>query len=117
MLAPSETRSRLCHGIYTSARAGHPVGTMEQALPQIIQAEPLERKLIKAIKAGQAPGMTWEAQLQSAVEAGALTPAEADMLITARDLTAEIIAVDDFDPDELKLGKQSAATVGKQHAA
>jgi acyl-CoA dehydrogenase len=117
LLAPSDTRNRLCNGIYVSARAGHPVGVMEQALPKIILAEPLDRKLQKAVKAGEATGITWEQQLRSAVEAGILTVAEADVLNTARELTDEIIAVDDFDSEELRLGLRNKARVGKQHAA
>jgi acyl-CoA dehydrogenase len=117
LLAPSETRSRLCHGIYTSARAGHPVGVMEEALPQIILAEPLERKLQKAVKSGDAKGVTWEEQLKSALESGVITAAEADILVKTRELTAEIIAVDDFETSELRLGERQESRIGKQHAA
>ncbi len=117
MLAPSETRSRLCHGIYISAKAGHPVGVMEEALPKIIHAEPLERKLQKAVKSGEASGITWEEKLRSALGNGAITTAEADILVQARELTMEIIAVDDFDASELRLGQAQHAKIGKQHAA
>ncbi len=117
LLAPSETRSRLCHGIYTSARAGHPAGMMEEALPKIIQAEPLERKLQKAVKAGDVVGITWEEQLKGALESDLITAAEADILVQARDLTAEIIAVDDFDSSELRLGQQQDSRFSSQHAA
>jgi acyl-CoA dehydrogenase len=121
MLAPSDTRNRLCHGIYVSAKAGHPVGVMEEALPQIILAEPLERKLLKAVKAGEVTGITWDEQLRSALETGAVSAAEAEILLKARELTAEIVAVDDFDSEDLRLGRQDRdsgqKSLGKQHAA
>jgi acyl-CoA dehydrogenase len=117
MLAPSDTRSRLCNGIYTSARTGHPVGMMEQALPQIIIAEPLERKLQKAVKAGEASGITWEERLRSAIESGAISASEADVMVRARELTAEIIAVDDFDSEDLRMGQKQSKAIKKQHAA
>ncbi len=122
LLAPSETRSRLANGIYTSARAGNPIGMMEQALPQIIAAEPLERKMLKAIKAGQANGftwgITWDEQLKQLVAQGALTQAEASLLQASRKMVQEIVAVDEFDSAELRLGaQQPVITNKKQHAA
>lgn len=117
LLAPSDTRERLTRGVYISTRAGHPIGMMEQALPQVIAAEPLERKLQKAVKSGGIEGITWEEQLQNAVAAGALTAEEAKVLAHVRDLVHEIIAVDEFEPDELRLGASGAASLGQQHAA
>ena len=125
MLAPSETRSRLCDGIYNSAKTGHPVGVMEEALPHIIAAEPLERKLQKAVKAGMASGITWDERLATAIESGAITASEADVLLKARELSAEIIAVDDFDSEELQARVsnrpdneiQDAEEIETQHAA
>ncbi len=117
MQTPSDTRSRLCNGIYTSARTGNPVGQMEEALPQIILAEPLERKLQKAVKAGEASGITWDEQLSSAIENSVVSATEAEVMVRARDLTAEIIAVDDFDSEELRMVQKQPEELGKQHAA
>jgi len=117
LLAPSEARSRLTNGVYTSARSGYPIGLMEQALPQIIAAEPLERKMLKAIKAGQADGITWEEQLQQVLAVGGLTATEAGLLQSSRKLVQEIIAVDEFDSEELRLGSQQTVATNKQHAA
>jgi acyl-CoA dehydrogenase len=50
LLVPSDTRNRLTHGVFVSATSDHPVCLMEQALPQVIHAEPLERKMLKALK-------------------------------------------------------------------
>jgi acyl-CoA dehydrogenase len=118
LLAPSETRNRLTDGIYTSAATGNPVGLMEQALPQIIAAEPLERKMLKALKSGQVDGISWEDQLQQVVAMGGLTAAEASLLQSSRALVQEIIAVDEFDSEDIRLGVQAPPAMSKQqHAA
>jgi acyl-CoA dehydrogenase len=117
LLAPSESRSRLTNGVYTSARTGNAIGMMEQALPVIIAAEPLERKMLKAIKAGNVDGITWEEQLEQVLAAGNLTAEEAGLLTKARELVLEIIAVDEYESSELRLGVQHSGAMDKQHAA
>jgi acyl-CoA dehydrogenase len=117
LLAPSDTRDRLTDGVYRSATSDHPVCFMERALPQVIHAEPLERKLHKALRHGEVKGITWDDQVRNAVEKSVLTREEADILIRVRKLVAEIIAVDDFDVEDLRLGRQAAPRLDTQHAA
>jgi acyl-CoA dehydrogenase len=117
LLAPSDTRDRLTHGIYKSARTGHPVGLMEEALPQVIAAEPLERKLLKALKSGEIEGITWDQQLEAAVARGILSAPEAEIMVRVRALVMEIIAVDEFHSEDIRLGQQLDSRLGQQHAA
>lgn len=117
LLAPSDTRDRLTHGVYKSARTGHPVGMMEQALPQVIAAEPLERKLLKAVGASEIGGITWDEQLKDAVAKGVVSADEAAILVRVRALVMEIIAVDEFEVEDIRLGQQVEPQVGNQHAA
>lgn len=117
LLVPSDTRNRLTQGVYRSDTSNHPICFMERALPQVINAEPLERKLLKALKHGEIKGVTWDEQVRNAIEKHVLSKDEADILIRVRELVAEIIAVDDFDDEELRLGKQPPAKLGTQHAA
>jgi acyl-CoA dehydrogenase len=109
LLTPSDTRDRLTDGIYKSAKTGHPVGMMEEALPQVIHAEPLERKLLKALKNGDISGITWEEQLQDAIACSVVTAEEADILLRVRKLVMEIIAVDEFDLEEIQAGRRKPA--------
>jgi acyl-CoA dehydrogenase len=109
LLTPSDTRDRLTDGIYKSAKTGHPVGLMEEALPQVIHAEPLERKLLKALKNGEISGITWEEQLQDAIACSVVTAEEADILVQVRKLVMEIIAVDEFDLEEIQAGRRKPA--------
>jgi acyl-CoA dehydrogenase len=90
---------------------------LEEALPQVIAAEPLERKLLKAAKSGGAEGITWDEQLQNAIAANVLTAEEAKVLARVRQLVLEIVAVDEFEPAELRLGSSVDAGVTQQHAA
>jgi acyl-CoA dehydrogenase len=117
LLAPSDTRDRLTHGVYKSATSNHPILFMERALPQVIHAEPLERKLLKAVKNGDVKGITWDDQVRSAIGKSVLTKEEADILVRVRELVMEIIAVDDFDVEDLRLGRQPQPRLGAQHAA
>jgi len=104
MLSPSETRNRLTRGVYKADRPGHVPGNMETLLPDVIAAEPIERKLVKAFKAGRVKGLTYSEQVQSGRETGVLSDKEADMLLDVRERVMEIIAVDDFELEELQAG-------------
>jgi len=117
LLSPSDTRNRLTHGVYLSATSNHPICFMERALPQVIQAEPLERKLLKALRQDEIKGITWDEQVRDAITKHVLSKDEADILIRVRELVAEIIAVDDFDVEELRLGRSSKSRLDTQHAA
>jgi len=102
ILNPSETRDRLIEGIYTTATPGNYAGAMNQTLIKVINAEPVERKLMKAIKAGQVSGaLGFDEQLKAAVTAGVLSESEKSLLEQVRIEVADVIAVDDFDPIEL----------------
>ncbi|AKS42895.1 acyl-CoA dehydrogenase [Wenzhouxiangella marina] len=104
LLSPSETRNRLTRGIYISDRSGHPIGVMEKLLPDVIAAEPLERKMLKAQRAGQIKGLTFEEQVADAVDKQVLSENERDFLMDVRKRTLEIISVDDFDLAEIQAG-------------
>jgi len=117
LLAPSDTRDRLTHGVFTSETSDHPICYMERALPHVIQAEPLERRLLKALKQGEVVGITWDEQVKDALDKSILSKEEVDILLHVRELVSEIIAVDDFDVEELRLGRKTKPVVDKQHAA
>ncbi|MFC1796691.1 acyl-CoA dehydrogenase, partial [Pseudomonadota bacterium] len=117
LLSPSDTRDRLTDGIYKSAKTGHPIGVMEEALPQVIHAEPLERRLLKALKQGEITGITWDEQVKDAIAKSVLSAQEADILVRVRNLVMEIIAVDEFKPEDLQAGSKTNRALDTQHAA
>jgi len=104
LLSPSDTRSRLGRGIYTSDRSGNWLGIIERLLPDVIAAEPLERRLTKAVRSGLVAGYTFEQQLEEALSKGILDKDEIRQLSALRKRVLEIISVDDFDLSELQAG-------------
>jgi len=109
LLAPSETRDRLTDGVYRAARPGYPIGEMEAALPEIIAAEPLMRRMIKAERKGEITGLTPESQMEQAFERGVLDRQEVEQLRAAQAMVTEVIAVDDFDTGDLRAGAGARA--------
>jgi acyl-CoA dehydrogenase len=102
MLSPNEARDRLVEGAYLGANANNPVGRMHHALGKIISAEPIERKLMKALKAGQIKAHEAASQVAEATASGLLSGDEAKLLGEVRALVHEFISVDDFDSSELQ---------------
>ncbi|HEU4669546.1 MAG TPA: acyl-CoA dehydrogenase [Dyella sp.] len=100
--APGEARDRLTEWTYLTPTPNNTVGRMNALLPDVIAAEPVERKFLKAQKSGQFVSHEYNQQLQEAVKAGVITDGEAALLRRVRDGTFEFISVDDFDPKELR---------------
>ncbi|MGH8161000.1 MAG: acyl-CoA dehydrogenase domain-containing protein, partial [Gammaproteobacteria bacterium] len=93
---------RLVAGIY--AAGDGPVGTMAETLELALWAEPLEKKIAKAVRAGElevAPGGDAEARVRAATKVGLVSEEEGGRLARFYALVAAILAVDDFDPREL----------------
>ncbi len=102
VLEPGEVRDRLTRHIFVSKDVNDPTGLLEVTLEKVIAAEPVEKKLEKAIRDGvvrRYHGIDW---FQDAVSKSVLTTAEADQLREVERLVAKVIAVDHFDPAELK---------------
>ncbi|WP_243039134.1 acyl-CoA dehydrogenase [Dyella sedimenti] len=108
--APGEARDRLTEWAYLAPTANNTIGRMNALLPDVIAAEPVERKFGKAQKAGQFKSHDYLGQLAEALQAGVISAPEHDLLKRVREGVAEFIAVDDFDPAELR-----AAVSRKDH--
>jgi acyl-CoA dehydrogenase len=102
MLSPSDARDRLGEGIFKGEGPGHSIGFLERVLPRVIAAEPVERKLAKALKSGAITELEPAQQLEQALSLGLLTTEERNMLVEVRALVLEVITVDDFDPADLE---------------
>ena len=101
-IEPGEVRDRLTRYIYVSKDPRDPTGLLEVTLEKVIKAEEAERKLERAIRQGTVRryhGVDW---LGDAVTKGVLTSEEAAQLREVEELTARVIAVDHFDPVEVK---------------
>jgi len=104
LTAPNEARTRLMGDIYMTPNANNPIGRMNALLPEVILAEPVERKFLKAAKSGELKGYDYDAQLVDAEAKGLLSGAERELLARVRKATFEFISVDDFDASELAAG-------------
>jgi len=115
LLSPSETRGRLTEGVYKTDEPGNPIGIINAALAGVIRAEPLERKILKAVRGGQITSDDPAEQLQQALKSKLINKSDLQLLEQTRAAVTEIIAVDEFEPEELcagmpvRTGKKSKA--------
>ena len=101
-LEPGEVRDRLTRHIYVSNDANDPTGLLEVTLKKVVAAEDAEKKIERAIRAGtirRYHGIDW---IGAAAEKGIVSESEAQLLKEVEALTARVIAVDHFDPRDLK---------------
>lgn len=102
LTAPNEARSRLIGGTYLTPTQHNAIGRMDALLPEVIAAEPVERKFLKAVKSGDVTGLDFAAQIADAQSKGVLSNAERILLEHVRTATFEFISVDEFDSEELR---------------
>lgn len=101
-LEPGEVRDRLTRDIFVSRDVNDPTGLLEVTLDKVIASKAAEKKLDKAIRDGKVRryhGIDW---FSDAVEKGIITEVEANQLREVERLVARVIAVDHFDPAEVK---------------
>ena len=102
VLKPGEVRDRLTRFIYVSQNPNDPTGLLEVAFAKAVAAEVAEKKLDRAVRAGQVRrvhGIDW---IGEATKLGILTNDEERLLREVESLTARVIAVDHFDPAEVR---------------
>jgi acyl-CoA dehydrogenase len=109
LIAPNEARDRLLAWSYRTPTANNHVARMNALLPDVIAAEPVERKFGKLLKGGQLRGYDFAAQLAYAESRGLLTSSECSLLAHVRESVFEFISVDDFDSADLAAGATSNA--------
>jgi acyl-CoA dehydrogenase len=102
VLESNELRDRLTRDIYITNDPNDPTGLLEVTLQKVIRAEDTEKKVDRAVRQGivrRYHGIDW---IGDAVKQGVITESEGGLLREVEDLTARVIAVDHFDPDEVK---------------
>ncbi|MGL6484178.1 acyl-CoA dehydrogenase FadE [Aeromonas caviae] len=101
---PSATRSRLAEGQYLTREEGNPFGLLEQALDDVLTAEPLFDKVCKA-EGIKRPFTQLDKVAEAGLSLGVINQAEADLLRRAEESRLRTINVDDFDPVDLVANK------------
>jgi acyl-CoA dehydrogenase len=102
VLTPGEPRDRLTRYIYVSDSPDDPTGLLEIAFAKAVAAETAERKLDRAVRAGQVRRVHGADWVGDAAKLGVISEDEARLLRDVEALTARVIAVDHFDPAEVK---------------
>jgi len=99
---PTETRERLCAGIYRALEPGSPLGLLQEALLLAVQLEPLEKRIrVEGVKTGRISALELPGQIQQALALGIISETEAAALRDYDRKVMDLIHVDDFDPQEL----------------
>jgi acyl-CoA dehydrogenase len=102
VLAPGEPRDRLTRYIYISDDPKDPTGLLEVAFARAVAAETAEKKLDRAVRAGQVRRVHGSDWIGDAGKLGIISDDEVRLLREVEALTARVIAVDHFDPAEVK---------------
>lgn len=105
LLSPNETRQRLTDGIDKEESEHHFVAKMNHVLAKVIDTEPLERRILKAIKSGEINEIDPRKQLTQALDKEIINKSEFNSLTKVRAEVAEIISVDDFPFDAFDRSK------------
>jgi len=114
---PTETRERLCAGIYATDEPGSPLGALQRALERAEALVPLEQRLRDAARSGLISADHPLEQIESAERQGIITGAEADQLRRYDELVMDIIGVDDFERHELgRLGEPAGEETDERSA-
>ncbi|NRB69331.1 MAG: acyl-CoA dehydrogenase [Vibrio sp.] len=97
---PSATRDRLGRNQYFQASEFNPAGKIEEALHIILEAEPVFKKVCKAINERR-PFLRLDLIADIGLEKGIIDSADAQLLRKAEEHRLYAINVDDFDPKDL----------------
>ncbi|MCE7902347.1 MAG: acyl-CoA dehydrogenase [Gammaproteobacteria bacterium PRO9] len=98
---PTETRTRLCEGIYATREPGSPLGELQAALETAERLAPVELRIRNAVRAELIKAGDAHELVERARERGIITAEEARELLDFDNAVMGIINVDDFDPSEL----------------
>ncbi|KAB0549178.1 acyl-CoA dehydrogenase [Pseudomonas argentinensis] len=91
----------LLEGCFRPTSTDDPVGALQHALNLLQEAAPLQKKLYKAVKAGQVRETPGQNEIETAVAAGVLSAEEGQQLQRAEQARRVVIDVDDFGKEEL----------------
>ncbi len=121
MITPSQTRDRVCDGVFRNTERGSMLGKLHDVMELSIEITPLEKKVRRGVKEGVVTAADALGQIDQAQAAGLITESEAERLREADVRIMEIINVDDFTSEELarqpakmKVGPRPAATAKTQ---
>jgi acyl-CoA dehydrogenase len=102
VMNPGEARDELCTFIYKAEEPRNALGLLQAALRLAPTCEAIEKRIrVEGVKTGRVTALDVPEQIQQALAAEIISPAEAEALRAYDARVMEIISVDDFAPHEL----------------
>jgi acyl-CoA dehydrogenase len=106
LMNPTATRERLSTYIYKTQQSHNPLGLLQEALVLSTMSESLEKRIrVDGVKTGRVTALDLPGQISQALDLGILSEAEAAVLRDYDAKVSNLIAVDDFAPQELCAGR------------
>ena len=96
---------QILDGVYRPDDADEAFGALRDAFDALAAAQPLQKKLHKALKSGEFKPAAHEDPISAALAAGVLDASEAEQLTAAEAARRKVISVDDFDKAQLELSE------------
>lgn len=109
---PGTFRSALTRGIYI-AKGDDPQANLQKAYELGIEAETILKKISVAVRSKTLPKGRPTQLVETAVEAGVITPDEAQTLRQAESARSEAIAVDSFNLEDYRSGLLETPSVAE----
>lgn len=101
ILSDNTTRDRLTQGAYLTADDGNALASLQDALLKTMVAEPIEKIIKTAQLAGQLEKGGWLDMASMAMQQNIISKGDFELLVQAEEARQKVIAVDDFDPEDL----------------
>lgn len=98
---PSALRDCLMANLYMAPNDNNPAAKLNAALQTLIDFDPIEKKIMQAVKKNELDGYCFDEWLASAKEKQVVTEEEYEMALGAYRIRMELITVDDFSYAEL----------------
>ena len=102
VLEPGDARDRLTRYMFVSRDPNDPTGLLEHTMAKVIAAEDAEKKLERAVRKGEVGRFHGRNWFKEAEAKGVISASEAEALAEVEELVSRVIAVDHFDPSEVK---------------
>ncbi len=101
-LEPGAVRDRLTRDVFISNSANDPTGLLEVTLPKVLAVRDVEKRIERAVRAGDIQRFHGRDWIGQAEDKGIITGEEALEMREVEDLVQRVIAVDHFAPEALR---------------
>ena len=117
VLENTQSRARLCKGIYSAPVQSNPLHQLQKAMELAVLVEPVEKGLRGKLHEDTLPGESVEARIQRLRDLELISKEQAELMNNYWDLLEPIIAVDDFDSAEIAAEPTVAGAPAKKATA